>query len=184
MDATDPLSTSSTTSSPPAPISPLKDSIVEEIVAKFQERSQVGINKYGTTLDRGDLKTTDWVNHIQEELMDAILYTQRLRRDLSFFELDNDLRDMDDRMAPGSESTKVALPLNMLIKMLRVTMILSPMVECTEENCSNTETLDWALGGLIDRKWKDNSICLSQGGDRFVHLLVEKVRSELVKEMT
>jgi len=62
--------------------SPLKDSIVEEIVAKFQERSQVGIKKYGTTLDRDDLKMDDWINHIQEELMDAILYTQRLRREL------------------------------------------------------------------------------------------------------
>lgn len=62
--------------------SPLKDTIVEEIVAKFQERSHVGIQKYGTTLDRDDLKVDDWINHIQEELMDAILYTQRLRRKL------------------------------------------------------------------------------------------------------
>lgn len=59
-----------------------KDTIVEEIVAKFQERSRVGIQKYGTTLDRDDLKVDDWINHIQEELMDAILYTQRLRRKL------------------------------------------------------------------------------------------------------
>jgi hypothetical protein len=64
----------------------VRDSVVDEIVSKFQERSRVGITKYGTTLDRKDLKPEDWVNHIQEELMDAILYTQRLRRELSAFD--------------------------------------------------------------------------------------------------
>jgi hypothetical protein len=58
-----------------------KDSVVEEIVSKFQERSRVGIEKYGTTLDRKDLTSLDWINHLQEEMMDGILYAQRLRRE-------------------------------------------------------------------------------------------------------
>ncbi len=57
------------------------DSIVESVIAKFQQRSEVGINKYGKTLDRTDLNYKDWLNHIQEELMDAILYCERLRKE-------------------------------------------------------------------------------------------------------
>jgi hypothetical protein len=59
----------------------LTDSIVESVVAKFKQRSEVGINKYGKTLDRTDLNYKDWLNHIQEELMDAILYCERLRKE-------------------------------------------------------------------------------------------------------
>jgi hypothetical protein len=59
----------------------LTDSIVEAVIAKFQQRSEVGINKYGKTLDRTDLNYKDWLNHIQEELMDAILYCERLRKE-------------------------------------------------------------------------------------------------------
>jgi hypothetical protein len=61
----------------------IRDSVVDEVVNKFQERSRVGIEKYGTTLDRKDLTPLDWVNHLQEELMDGILYAQRLRREIS-----------------------------------------------------------------------------------------------------
>jgi hypothetical protein len=56
------------------------DSIVQAVIKKFQERSEVGIAKYGTTLDRSDLKTVDWIRHAQEELMDAILYLEKLKQ--------------------------------------------------------------------------------------------------------
>lgn len=58
----------------------LKDSIVESVVRKFQERSAVGIKKYGVTLDRTDLGLFDWIQHAQEELMDAILYLEKLKQ--------------------------------------------------------------------------------------------------------
>jgi hypothetical protein len=57
------------------------DSIVVSIIEKFKQRSEVGQRKYGTTLDRTDLKFLDWVNHMQEELMDAILYLERMKKD-------------------------------------------------------------------------------------------------------
>jgi hypothetical protein len=55
------------------------DSILEEVIYKMRERSEIGIKKYGTTLDREDLSHLDWLNHLQEELMDAILYIQKLK---------------------------------------------------------------------------------------------------------
>ena len=55
------------------------DSIVQAVVGKFLERSKLGQLKYGTTLDRTDLKTLDWIQHAQEELMDGILYLEKLK---------------------------------------------------------------------------------------------------------
>lgn len=60
----------------------MKDQIVEQVKEKFDERSETGIAKYGTTLERGDLSLLDWLSHLQEELMDATLYIQKLKNDL------------------------------------------------------------------------------------------------------
>ena len=60
----------------------MSDTIVNAIVQKFQQRSEIGQKKYGVTLDRKDLSTYDWIQHTQEELMDAILYLERLKRDI------------------------------------------------------------------------------------------------------
>jgi hypothetical protein len=59
------------------------DSIVQAVIRKFQERSDVGQKKYGVTLDRTDLKALDWIQHAQEELMDGILYLERLKKELA-----------------------------------------------------------------------------------------------------
>jgi methylaspartate ammonia-lyase len=60
----------------------IQDPIVLKVLAKYYERSQLGIKKYGRTLDRDDLNLTDWLNHLQEELMDATLYIEKLKADL------------------------------------------------------------------------------------------------------
>ena len=59
------------------------DSIVRTVIGKFAQRAVVGKAKYGTTLDRTDLSVLDWINHAQEEHMDAILYLEKLRQTLA-----------------------------------------------------------------------------------------------------
>ena len=61
---------------------PKTDSIVESVIMKFVQRSQIGKEKYGTNLDRTDLKTQEWITHAQEELMDGILYLEKLRKNI------------------------------------------------------------------------------------------------------
>ena len=60
-----------------------RDPVVERVVDKFVSRSDVGFAKYGTTLeDERRLKMKGlqkYLNDIQEELMDAILYIQTAR---------------------------------------------------------------------------------------------------------
>jgi|Laugresu1bdmlbdd_1035124.scaffolds.fasta_scaffold04605_7 hypothetical protein len=60
-----------------------EDTVVASVVASFLERSRAGQLKYGTTLDRTDLSPMQWAQHMQEELMDAILYLERLKREMS-----------------------------------------------------------------------------------------------------
>lgn len=63
---------------------PLKDTIVESVIEQFKQRSEVGIKKYGVTLDREDLTMLEWLKHLQEELMDATLYIEKLKSKLNF----------------------------------------------------------------------------------------------------
>ena len=55
------------------------DPIVESGARKFASRSNVGHDKYGTTLDSNDGDLDYWLNHLQEELMDATLYIEKTR---------------------------------------------------------------------------------------------------------
>lgn len=59
------------------------DSIVSAVIRKHLDRADKGFEKYDTTLDRDDLSIDDWLVHLQEELMDAVLYIEKLRRELS-----------------------------------------------------------------------------------------------------
>jgi succinate dehydrogenase flavin-adding protein (antitoxin of CptAB toxin-antitoxin module) len=56
-----------------------QDKFVQSVKEKFEQRSQTGIRKYNTTLEREDLDFLDWLNHLQEELMDATLYIEKLK---------------------------------------------------------------------------------------------------------
>lgn len=56
-----------------------RDPVVERVVDKFVSRSDVGYKKYGVTLQDDPSNIFAWVNHLQEELMDAVLYLQKLK---------------------------------------------------------------------------------------------------------
>jgi hypothetical protein len=63
-----------------------RDPVVRNVVDKFVSRSDVGFAKYGSTLDderRLKMKgLTKYLNDVQEELMDAVLYIQAARDEL------------------------------------------------------------------------------------------------------
>lgn len=56
---------------------PVVDTVVESVCEDFRNRSAKGIIKYGTTLDREDLTSEQWLQHLLEELMDAVLYAKK-----------------------------------------------------------------------------------------------------------
>ena len=58
-----------------------RDPVVERVVDKFVSRSDVGFAKYGVTLEDDKSNIFAWINHLQEELMDAVLYLQKLKEE-------------------------------------------------------------------------------------------------------
>jgi len=54
--------------------------ILAEVIEDMRKREAKGIETYNTTMDRSDLTTSQWITHLREELMDAILYLKKLEK--------------------------------------------------------------------------------------------------------
>lgn len=57
------------------------DSIVTRVINRFKTRAEMGNKKYGTDLDRKDLNSLEWLQHLQDELHDAYLYSEKLKEE-------------------------------------------------------------------------------------------------------
>jgi hypothetical protein len=55
-------------------MSKIEDSVADKIL----KRAEVGEQKYGVTMERNDLSVVQWLNHLQEELMDATVYLEKI----------------------------------------------------------------------------------------------------------
>ena len=53
--------------------------IEESVIQKIRDRAEVGEGKYGVTMERGDLSRVQWLNHLQEELLDGAIYIEKLK---------------------------------------------------------------------------------------------------------
>tara|TARA_E500000305_G_scaffold23054_1_gene17404 strand:- start:1323 stop:1574 length:252 start_codon:yes stop_codon:yes gene_type:complete len=56
-----------------------RDPIIQKVVEKFISRSDVGFSKYKVTLNEDSKSINEWLNNIQEELMDAVNYIEKLK---------------------------------------------------------------------------------------------------------
>lgn len=54
-----------------------KDPIIESVISQFKKRSEIGIQKYGFTLDENN--NDNFLQHLKEELMDAVNYIEKLQ---------------------------------------------------------------------------------------------------------
>jgi hypothetical protein len=59
-----------------------KDTIVFKVATLLRSRSETGIRKYGTTMDRTDLEVKQWIDHAIEESLDHALYLMKLKDEL------------------------------------------------------------------------------------------------------
>jgi hypothetical protein len=71
-------------------------SIEDRVCEKIQGRAEVGKAKYGVTMEREDLGILEWLKHLQEELMDAAVYVERLMNDVEELKRLAHLRDEND----------------------------------------------------------------------------------------
>jgi|TARA_R110002073_G_scaffold161445_2_gene317013 hypothetical protein len=65
------------------------DPIVATVMQRMSDRSEIGMEKYGCTMMREDVTTVDWIDHAIEELLDAAVYLERLRLNLTSFRFNN-----------------------------------------------------------------------------------------------
>jgi hypothetical protein len=63
------------------------DKNVETIRQKLLDRSVVGLVKYGVTTERTDIDHNGWLNHLQEELLDAAIYIEAANKSLNLYVL-------------------------------------------------------------------------------------------------
>lgn len=58
------------------------DPNVEKVSCLLRSRMDVGFKKYGTTTQRTDIDLLGWLQHLQEELLDAAVYIERLKTEV------------------------------------------------------------------------------------------------------
>ena len=58
------------------------DQNVENVVSQLRAREERGLSKYGVNTERTDLSTIEWLQHLQEELMDGAVYIEKLKKEL------------------------------------------------------------------------------------------------------
>ena len=59
------------------------DKNVENVVKQLRDREEEGMIKYGVNTERKDLNTIEWLQHLQEELMDASVYIEKLKGEIN-----------------------------------------------------------------------------------------------------
>lgn len=64
------------------------DSNVNDVCKEFVTRAEKGLAKYGVTTERDDLSMDQWIQHLKEELMDAVVYIQKLQKERAKHERD------------------------------------------------------------------------------------------------
>ena len=59
------------------------DKNVEMVIKQLRDREEEGMRKYGVNTERKDLNTLEWLQHLQEELMDASVYIEKLKSEIN-----------------------------------------------------------------------------------------------------
>lgn len=53
--------------------------VEDRVIHMIKDRAEVGEKKYGVTMERTDLSFIDWITHLQEELLDAAVYIEKIK---------------------------------------------------------------------------------------------------------
>ena len=58
------------------------DRNVKNVIVQLRSREEQGMRKYGVNTERKDLSTLEWLQHLQEELMDASVYIEKIKNEM------------------------------------------------------------------------------------------------------
>jgi hypothetical protein len=86
----------------------IKMSIIDRVKALLDKQRRKGIEKYNMTLDQNDASITERINHLQEELADALQYSEWIKEELAKVEFrgyKQGLIDMSLSVSPQQQLT-------------------------------------------------------------------------------
>ena len=81
----------------------------DEVCKKIQARAEVGKAKYGVSMERTDLNIVEWLTHLQEELMDAAVYVERLIQDYKKYANRKEIVDLLRELNEGDTTPMVMI---------------------------------------------------------------------------
>ena len=53
--------------------------IEEQVIKRIRKRAEIGLKKYGKYMERNDINDIEWLSHLQEELLDASIYIEKIK---------------------------------------------------------------------------------------------------------
>lgn len=120
------------------------DGVVQSLIKRFLSRSAKGIDTYGMTLEQNRMPIRDWNLYLQEELMDASLYLEKLRSvhedtDESIKKMSKKLRDMQTVTDSLRES------LEEMMDDALGTDLQPEIVDLLKATKNNVENTEWQL---------------------------------------
>ena len=88
--------------------------LLDQLISEFQSREQRGLRKYGTSMDRTDLSFDEWLQHFKEELLDGLVYLQKIQNSYDTQRFP-DYQEADSRISEsintGGEASATRTPL-------------------------------------------------------------------------
>lgn len=59
-----------------------KNVILSSVLEKFVQQTEKGLEKYGHSVNPDELTAIEWINHFQEEMIDAFIYSEIIKQKL------------------------------------------------------------------------------------------------------
>ena len=118
--------------------------ITESLVAELRKRTELGLAKYGTTVDGAGLFPAQWLQHLKEELLDAVQYIEAARR-----AFDSEYAKANAKELPKHASGLVDKVVEAIRAQPSGSLVLVSYIEPTEYGTTATRVVECKPGDVI-----------------------------------
>lgn len=120
------------------------DGVVQSLIKRFLGRSAKGIDTYGMTLEQNRMPIIDWNLHLQEELMDASLYLEKLRS--IHEETDQSVKNLSKNVRNAQSNTdNIRESIDKMIDDVLATDLQPELIDILKSAKNTIENAEWQL---------------------------------------
>jgi len=121
----------------------IHDSNVRQVINKMAQRTEKGLKEYGVTTERTDYSDSDWLNELQDELLDASIYTEVLKKRVSSMSMLSSFEDSVKRTSKSNPTKEVdGQELDLLHFTLGVSGEAGELVDAVKKHMFYNQKLD------------------------------------------